>query len=93
MVPVSSGTFVKHSHMMLMIKWILMFLLARMETVMTGMDCLCHNHVGGHKQYLEMVGIEIEFYHQRMKIYALALIPNMAAVQTINSMRQVHFTF
>ena len=32
----SSGIFVNHSHMTLMIKWILMFLLARMVTVMTG---------------------------------------------------------
>ena len=36
MVLESSGIFVNHSHMTLMIKWILMFLLARMETVMTG---------------------------------------------------------
>jgi len=32
----SSGIFVNHSHMTLMIKWILMFLSARMATVMTG---------------------------------------------------------
>ena len=32
----SSGIFVNHSHMTLMIKWILMFLSARMEIVMTG---------------------------------------------------------
>ena len=36
MVLVSSGIFAKHSHMTLMIKWSLMFLLARMETVMIG---------------------------------------------------------
>ena len=50
MVLASNGTFVRHSHMMLMIKWILMFLLARMETVTTGTDCLHGNHVGGCKQ-------------------------------------------
>ena len=37
----SSGIFVNHSHTMLMIKWILMFLLGRMETVMTGVYSSC----------------------------------------------------
>ena len=41
MVLESSGIFVNHSHTMLMIKWILMFLLERMETVMTGVYSTC----------------------------------------------------
>ena len=36
-----NGIFANHSHMMLMIKWILMFLWARMETVMTGVYSPC----------------------------------------------------
>ena len=53
MVPASSGTFIWHSHMMLTIYWILMYLL-----VTIGTDRLHGSHVCGSNVLTKISGLE-----------------------------------